>query len=437
MSHPAPTWSGPKYTPAANVASPDGGPQGMSDLANNWDKPTFEAWLAQQWQETFGKTGIAVGGLRELVHAIISAFQGDIEPLEELIEESIRGIPLVGDLFADFWDAIRGEYEGDVGPLLAIQALFAPIRKVLEIFTGHSGGVGASTTEVESFWGDWKSYVSGDPVAGLGSWFAGAVDLGEIQEAIANLEEVAPTSPVTPAYVADINDMATCSRDDLFTYVINGSGSHNHGAGTLDANTSTGNITGSTSNANIGSLSLDLVPAKYKPPVVLLSSASPVDYTPIIVDRAGPVDQFRWRVGNDTSLFGVDAYFVGLCIYNPANGNLEKIWDSGDIKDGVANTTSLTEVALAMGIGQQVTPGQILFASHLQIAPGAFQGARSWACKPQPGNTARPGQLLNAWYYRTPGNHSSIPSSVSFASLQRRNDCIPWAAISVNTGGGA
>ncbi|QOC55891.1 minor tail protein [Gordonia phage DirtyBoi] len=169
MSHPAPGWTGPKYTPAANVASPDGGPQGMSDLANNWDKATFEAWLAEQWQETFGKTGIAMGGLRELVHAIISVFQGDVEPLEELIEEAVRGIPLVGDLFADFWDAIRGDYEGDVGPLLAIQALFAPIRRVVQIFTGRPGGLGANATEVDDFWGDMQATLKGEPTSG--SWF--------------------------------------------------------------------------------------------------------------------------------------------------------------------------------------------------------------------------------------------------------------------------
>lgn len=170
MSHPAPGWTGPKYTPAANVASPDGGPQGMSDLANNWDKSTFEAWLAEQWQETFGKTGIAVGGLRELVHAIISVFQGDPEPLEELIEESIRSIPLIGDIIADLWDAIRGEYEGDDSILLAIQGLFAPIRRVVQIFTGRPGGIGATTSEVDNFWGDMHATLKGEETTG--DWFS-------------------------------------------------------------------------------------------------------------------------------------------------------------------------------------------------------------------------------------------------------------------------
>ncbi|AMS03027.1 minor tail protein [Gordonia phage Leonard] len=259
--------------------------------------------------------------------------------------------------------------------------------------------------------------------------------LADIEEAIADLESVAPATPVTPAYVADIDDMASCSRDDLTTYVVSSSGGgHSHGSGSLSASTSTGNVTGSTSNAtpNIN-VSIDLVPAKYKPARVTFQSVAPVDYTPIIVDRRGNAKRMRWKVGNDTSLFGVDAYYMALCIFNPANGNIEKVWDSGNIKDGVANTTSLQEVGVDMALASPlVTPGQILFMAHQQIAPGIAQDTRSFACKPQPSNvTARPGQLLNGWYFRTPGNHGSIPSSVALSSLDRRNDCIPWGAIQV------
>ncbi|QDH93522.1 minor tail protein [Gordonia phage Verity] len=269
----------------------------------------------------------------------------------------------------------------------------------------------------------------------LFDYFDGGDRLAEIEAAIADLESVAPATPVTPAYVADIDDMASCSRDDLTTYQVSTSGGgHSHGSGSLSASTSTGNVTGSTSNAtpNIN-VSIDLVPAKYKPARVTFSSVAPVDYTPIIVDRRGNAKRMRWKVGNDTSLFGVDAYYMALCIYNPTNGNIEKVWDSGNIKDGVANTTSLQEVGVDMALASPlVTPGQILFMAHQQIAPGIAQDTRSFACKPQPSNvTARPGQLLNGWYFRTPGNHGSIPSSVALSSLDRRNDCIPWGAIQV------
>lgn len=263
---------------------------------------------------------------------------------------------------------------------------------------------------------------------------------GQIDAAIARLDEIAATSAVTPAYAADVNDMPTCSRDDLIAWSITGqvsSTTHNHAAGSLTASLSSGDVSGSTGNDshthNPGSLSVSLVPATYQPAVVILSSVAPVDYTPIIVDRKGKVRLLRWRVGGDATWFGVDAYYMALCIYNPSNGNIEKVWDSGDIKDGAANTSSLREVSIDMGLDQYCIPGQILFVAHQQIAPGLAQGARAFGCKPQPSNqTARPGQLLDSWYYRS-GNQSSIPSSISLASLTRRNDCIPWAAVSVDS----
>ncbi|QKY78485.1 minor tail protein [Gordonia Phage Zitch] len=241
----------------------------------------------------------------------------------------------------------------------------------------------------------------------LFDYFDGGARLAEIEAAIADLESVAPAVPVTPAYVADIDDMASCSRDDLTEYVLSGSSQNGY--------------------------TLSFRAAKYTPSKVTFSSVAPVDYTPIIVDRRGNAKRMRWKVGNDTSLFGIDAYYMALCIYNPANGNIEKVWDSGNIANGVANTTSLQEVSLDMALASPlVTPGQILFMAHQQIAPGLAQQSRSFACKPQPSNvTARPGQLLNSWYFRTPGNHGSIPSSVALSSLERRNDCIPWGAIQV------
>ncbi|UVK58969.1 minor tail protein [Gordonia phage KappaFarmDelta] len=254
-------------------------------------------------------------------------------------------------------------------------------------------------------------------------------ELEKVQEAIANLEDIAPTSPVTPVYAADINDMPTCGRDDLIRWVAS---SHNHGAGGYSANTSTGNVTGTSGSATVA---LSPVPASYKPstPFSLGSSHAPVDYTPIVVDRRGVVKRLRWRVGTDANIFSIAAYYMALCVYNPATQNIEKVWDSGNIKDGVANTNSLTEVGIDMGIDQVCVPGQILFVAHQQIATGLVQEGRTYACKPQTGSAARPGQLLNAWYYRTPDNVGSIPSSVSFASLDRRNDCIPWAAVSVDS----
>ncbi|AOE44944.1 minor tail protein [Gordonia phage Twister6] len=287
-----------------------------------------------------------------------------------------------------------------------------PVRDIISIITGVSNG---DTGHLSSWMSNLGRLFRGEPLGtDPGGWFSGVLDfggmntrLGEVEEAIADLDDIAPATPVTPQYAADINDMPTCSRDDLTEYYLSGSSSNGY--------------------------TLGFRAAKYTPSKVTFNSVAPVDYTPIIVDRQGRPRKLRWRVGNDTSVFGIDAYYMALCVYNPATLAVEKVWDSGNIKDGVANTSSLQEVGVDMNINQFVTPGQILFAAHQQIAPGLAQSARSFACKPQPGGAARPGQLLDAWYFRTPGNHGSIPSSVAFSSLERRNDCIPWAAVSVDT----
>ncbi|ALY07660.1 hypothetical protein SEA_CLARK_26 [Gordonia phage Clark] len=309
------------------------------------------------------------------------------------------------------------------------------IGTILELLTGVEDG---DTNDLASWVNNLRKLFRGEPLGSdPGGWFSGVLDFGlmnnrleEVEEVIADLGDIAATSPVTPAYVADINDMATCSRDDLVRWTAS---SHTHGAGGYQASTTTGNVAG-TSGATV--VTLNPGPATYKPAAPTGSSSAPVDFTPIVVDRYGIVKKLRWRVGNDSSLFGIDAYYMALCVYDPADGLIKKVWDSGNVKDGVANTTTLSEVGVNLGIDQACTPGQILFVAHQQIAPGLFQETRTYACKPQASGAARPGQLLDAWYFRTPGNVGSIPSSVSLASLSRRNDCIPWAAVEVDTSGG-
>ncbi|UXE03267.1 hypothetical protein SEA_SUMMITACADEMY_25 [Gordonia phage SummitAcademy] len=252
--------------------------------------------------------------------------------------------------------------------------------------------------------------------------------LADVEEAITELQDVDPASPVTPLYAADVNDMVTCARADLVAWKV---ASHNHSSGSYSASTTTGNVSGSSGST---APAVNAVPGAYSPARQTGSSTSPVDYTPLVVDRQGKVMKLRWRAGSDDSLFGIDAYYMALCIYNPDNGNIEKAFDSGNIADGVGGTSSLTDVYIDLStLNQFVVPGQILFIAHQQIAPGLAQSTRSIGAKPQfSGAAARPGSLIDSWYYRT-GNLGSIPSSVSLASLSRRNDCIPWYGVQVDS----
>ncbi|ETD31536.1 hypothetical protein [Williamsia sp. D3] len=216
-------------------------------------------------------------------------------------------------------------------------------------------------------------------------------------EAITKLEDVAATFAVTPAYIADIQDMASCPRGSLVKYNSDG----------------------------------DVVFPTFLPQTYAFSSTGRVYFTPIIVDRAGTVEKIRWVVGSQSSILSIDDYRLGLMVYNPANGNLEKVWDSGNLKDAQPAATDLKEVWIDMGIDQQCTPGQLLFVAHMQVAPGLAQGPRAFAMMPQAGVGRPPDLLLDASSYRTNNGRSGIASSISLASLERVNDMVPWAAVSV------
>lgn len=74
----------------------------------------------------------------EVNSLIANADPADIqgpEDLPPLLLEFIDGLPFVGE-FVDLLEAILGNYDGDDETLLAIQAIFAPIRAVAEAFPG-------------------------------------------------------------------------------------------------------------------------------------------------------------------------------------------------------------------------------------------------------------------------------------------------------------
>lgn len=265
--------------------------------------------------------------------------------------------------------------------------------------------------------------------------------LEQIEASIADLESTPPTFPVTPSYVSDIQDMASCSRNACKTLSISNNlststaSTHTH---SVPSGGGTSGASGAHSHTVSGSISASWVPATYSPvryANIIGVSQSPVDYTPVIVDRYGRVKKLRWKTGDDNSLFGIDAYYIALCIYNPTNKNIEKVWDSGNIKDTVANVSGQSrEVAIDMHINQTCTPGQLLFVAHQQIAPGLAQATRSFGCEPLSGD-ARPADLapLDGAFLRTPGRYGSVPSSISAASLTRMNGWQPWVSVSVDT----
>ncbi|QRZ05883.1 hypothetical protein [Mycolicibacterium austroafricanum] len=264
-----------------------------------------------------------------------------------------------------------------------------------------------------------------DPLDWLTDLFTGIENsITANTEAIANLETVAAAANVTAAWVSDLEDMATIPRALVKTDALTGNSSAPKFRDVLNYDSV------SSSGTSEYRLHRGVCPT-IRPEKVTGASEGHIYYTPIIVDRHGTVDRMRWIVGADTSLFSINYYEMALCVYNPANGNVEKVWGSGDIKDGASDTTTLDEVYVSMGIYQECTPGQILFVAHQQTAPSALQVTRRFAAVDQL-NRARNVPLLDAACYVAEDYSQGIPSSISFASLTRENRFLPFGAVSVN-----
>ena len=276
---------------------------------------------------------------------------------------------------------------------------FAIIGTIASAFTGFLGG-----------WGS-----IGQATGAIGNTASGfEQSITEHTEVIANLADVVAAMGTTLAYVGDLQDMVTVPRDDL---VCTGP------AGFKSQVVTDFIVPGSY-------LTASCMPV-IKPTTTVTTTLGTIYYSPIVVDRVGAIDKLRWIVGADTALLSIDYYEMALCVYNPDNGNIEKVYGSGNIAHTIASTTTLREVEIDMGIDQETTPGQILFVAHQQTASGFLQEARTFAAAPW-GNIGRPPELLlDAACYTAPNYSQGIPSSISLESLTKENRFIPWSAISV------
>lgn len=296
-----------------------------------------------------------------------------------------------------------------------------------DIFSGVRSGIPYSLALIESL----VQAIIGAPgqlflnighANGILRLFMGGIqtELTDHTEAIANLNTVTAAMNTTAAYVGDQQDMVTIDRGGLHApapRITSGN--------VKSVDVVSGFGLGAALGVTIGALPV------FTPDCPLAQSRGTIYYTPIIVNRKGTIDRLRWIVGADTAIGAINYYEMSLCVYNPANQNIEKVFGSGDIKDGVANTTALKEVSIGMGLNQHVTPGQILFVAHQQVAPGAFQNPRTFAAVPQGGVGREPANILDAWCFTAFRFTQGIPSSIALADLDRENRFVPWSAVTV------
>lgn len=242
---------------------------------------------------------------------------------------------------------------------------------------------------------------------------------------IVALEDIAAATNVTPAYVADVDAMASIDRASCVAFAPN----------SLTAVNVEDGFTFTCADSSHSHVWVRK-PTTYTPGAQGFpgSSQGQIFYAPIVVDRAGQVDKFIWEAGIDTSLFSISYYEVALGIYDPADGKIKIAWSSGNIKDD-EGTAALDEMSIVMGIGDQVTPGQILFGVHQQIANGFGQNARSVVAAPLNGMSRTSVPLLDAPCYRTNMYSQGIPSEILLSDLVRVKNFVPYAAVSVISGG--
>lgn len=356
-------------------------------------------------------------------------FKVDADPTNQLSYEMGIGKPAkdIGHLLLQIPTLIVKAIVGGLGGLITVGST------VIEVALGAltswanmlksllSGVVPSGTGEPALEW-----FQSGGPFGGIFGFFGVMSGLPSIvtehTEAIANLNDITAAMGVTVAYVGDMQDMVSVPRSQTWAW-------------------------GPSSNKTVSvfgftvpdyGVNLDAKPTSFLPHVQGYPGGSigNVYYTPIVVDRRGIPDKFRWIAGVDSSIFSIKYYEVALCVYDPTDGKIKKVWGSGDIKDTAASTTTVAEIEIDMGLDtavdpQIVTPGQILFAAHQQIANGIGQTARRVVAAPQGGIGRPSSMLLNAAHYRTGMYSQGIPSEIALSSLIAGNSFIPWFAVSV------
>ncbi|WP_133054138.1 hypothetical protein [Mycobacteroides saopaulense] len=102
------------------------------------------------------------------------------DDLPGLLLDFIEGLPVIGQ-FVTLLEAIAGTYDGDDETLLAIQQIFMPIRKLLQLVSGQNVGL----PTVEEIVSGWEQL--GDALGHAVSEFAGILSVSRIGDVIQDL----------------------------------------------------------------------------------------------------------------------------------------------------------------------------------------------------------------------------------------------------------
>lgn len=316
------------------------------------------------------------------------------------IGDTLAEIPVIGGALSDLFEIITGvpdSDENDAGSL--IRGFIDSISSALSGSSNPNPG-DSFLTNVWQLLGGLKTQTADNAAA------------------IQQLENLLSASAPTPAWVSNLTDMASVPRALLMPVVTDTAS-----AGSMSCSDASHSHSGHTHGVNTGMPS-------YKPTAnnVLDNSTGSIYFTPIIADRTGKLDKLRFITGPDSLLYSIDEYYLALFGYNPMNGNLEKLWQSDNLKNSIGDDRA--EIEISMGLNATVQPAQILFVAHMQRQPLLGGSTRRVAAVLQPGVSRPSSVLLRASCYQL-NSQTGIAASYSLSSLSMNNDYIPWYAISV------
>ncbi len=136
--------------------------------------------------------------------------------------------------------------------------------------------------------------------------------------------------------------------------------------------------------------------------------------------------RFSFITGDSWTLLGIGAMYLEVYWMDPADGSLERVSQTGDIKGSVSNKN--TEYTFTLNTAIDAAKGDIYAAGTRQVTSAA-QTCNSLCRLEFWPLTAPAGFRPAALYARTPGA-SLPPSSIAYASLSFDNSFVPYYALS-------
>lgn len=147
-------------------------------------------------------------------------------------------------------------------------------------------------------------------------------------------------------------------------------------------------------------------------------------------DTPTPLEVVRIITGADASIFDIDAWYVGIYVYDKPNNRMQLLWDSGNLINVMSGQRM--RYHLATGMTQKAANDQLLAVASLQLAPGAVQKPRGIGCVFQTGVSEQAGTVPLARHAYLP-NVGALPLTIGMNALTYDNTKIMWAALGASS----